>query len=61
MSHNPTFCGFETLEAALSHQKSEGGWVFEATSGEVVWFHYRFTPTKILNHHAVTGLSGRLV
>lgn len=61
MSQDPTFCGFGTLEAALSHRQSEGGWIFAAGTGEVVWFNYRFTPTKIINHHAVTGLSGSLV
>lgn len=61
MSLEPTFSGFETIEAARSHRKSAGGWIFEATTGEVVWFHYRFTPTVILAHHSISGLSGRLV
>lgn len=61
MSLEPTFSGFETIEAAHAHRESAGGWIFEAITGEVVWFHYRYTPTVILGHHAISGLTGKLV
>lgn len=55
------FIGFTDTDAALAHRAQEGGWIFAADSGTAVWFSPKFTPSKILPHAAIAGLSGRLL
>ena len=61
MSNQPCFCGFLSLEDALQHRATSGGWVFEGEAGQVIWFDHTFRPTSIFTHYALTGMSGRLV
>jgi len=61
MQSKTEFIGFADTEAALAHRAQEGGWIFTADSGKAVWFNLTFTPSKILPHAAIAGLSGRLI
>lgn len=55
------YAGFSTVEQALAHRASAGGWVFEADSGEVIWFRFGLTASQVMLHRATRGLSGKLV
>ena len=52
---------FDELEAARTWRVERGGWIFVSDSGPVIWFSLRFTPTPILLHPALRGMTGRLV
>jgi hypothetical protein len=61
MADNAEFIGFPDAEAAQAHRVGAGGWIFVAESGKAVWFNLSFTPTVILTHQAVYGISGKLI
>ena len=45
-----------------AYKRQQGGWIFHANNGQVIWFDAsRFTPSKIFTHPATHGLSGCLV
>jgi hypothetical protein len=55
------YIGFAHLNGALVWRELNGGWIFEADTGEVIWFSTRFTPTPIMLHRVTRGLSGKLI
>lgn len=62
MTHDPSFIGFGSLDAALDYQVDHGGWVFDAQDvEEAIWFPPSTPPTKIMLHPATRGFSGRLL
>lgn len=61
MQHGIEFIGFADTDAALAHRAQEGGWIFSSYSGTAVWFSAKFTRSKILQHRAISGLSGRIL
>ncbi len=62
MTHDPSFIGFGSLDAALEFQVDHGGWVFDAQyAEEAIWFPPTTPPTKIMLHPATRGYSGRLL
>lgn len=60
ISPTPMFSCFGTLPEAVRFRKQNGGWVFSAEDGQVFWFSLSFTPSAILTHPALRGLSGKL-
>ena len=56
------YVGFGSIQDALNHQATHGGWVFESDCGSLnVCFNTTFTPTKIIAHPVTKGVSGRLL
>ena len=55
------YAGFSALADAKAWRAQNGGWIFIADTGETVWFSLAFTPTPIMRHAAVRGLSGVLI
>lgn len=61
MPNNVEYIGFADMDAAVAHRVGAGGWIFATNSGQAIWFNLKFTPTAILTHHSVAGLSGKLI
>lgn len=59
--NTPEYIGFSSVQEALNHQATHGGWIFESECGaSAICFNATYTPTKIITHPATKGLSGRL-
>ncbi len=53
---------FETLLDAAIYRRNHGGWLFVTEFAEAYWFDASaYTPTAIMLHRLVRGLSGELV
>lgn len=61
MADNAEFIGFPDTDTAQAFRHGAGGWIFVAESGKAVWFNLSFTPTVILKHPFIAGISGKLI
>ena len=53
---------FENLIDAAIYRKNHGGWLFVNECCEAWWFDaYHYTPSTIMLHRSVRGMSGELV
>ncbi|MGF6996739.1 hypothetical protein [Paraburkholderia sp. GAS32] len=66
-THNPTMkvIGFESVAVAKAYKEQHGGWVFETSvtlpDHLVWWFDMCHTPTRVMTHPCVRGMSGKLI
>ena len=54
------YVGSANVGLARVWRTIHGGWIFEATTGEAIWFR-GMTPIEIMSHRATRGLSGSLI